>query len=167
MVYTDVVLSPDETSEFDTVVIDLTGQYFIPTFVIQGFRVKWREKADGSFTKMALSEVFTRVKKVNKGSILVSDDNLTFCDIPWFATYDSKKNEMTCYYFRPDDENRHVVFHTFQDEYVEVSFKPMRHLPDGEGGIEVRLIDGLDLRYMMAKTVSLCQKKVLSVSCKR
>lgn len=167
MVYTDVVLNPAETSEVDTVVIDLTGQYFIPTFVIQGFKVKWREKAEGSFTKLALSEVFTRVKRENEGGIVVSDRNMTFYDIPWFATYDSKKNEMTCYYFRPDDENRHVVFHTFQDEYVEVSFKPMRHHPDGHGGVDVTFVDGLDLRYMLAKTVSLCQKKVLSVSCKR
>lgn len=165
MVYTDVVLNPAETTEFDTVVIDLTGQYFVPTFALQGFKIEWREKANGSFTKMAMNEVFMRIKATNNKGVLVGDDTFTFKDIPWFATYNSKKNEMTCYYFRPDDENRDVVFHTFRDEYVEVSFKPVKHVVDEDGRVWVKVINGLDLRYFMAKTISLCQKKVLNVSC--
>lgn len=168
MVYKDVVLNPSDTSSIDTIVIDLTGQYFIPVFaVLRRFDIEWREKAKGSFTQMAMFDIQKRIASAGGRGILVDDGNTIFRGLPTFATYNSKKNEMTCYYFQYDDENRDVVFHTFRDEYIEISFKPIEFHFNDENKLRYGVEDNLDLRYMIARCISLCQKKVLNVSYER
>jgi hypothetical protein len=172
MVYEDVVLTPENSDFFDFgITINLDNQYFIPAYAaLAAFKVHWKEKAENSFTKLALREIRKRNEMNPKGIIKEEFDgrNVIYKNVgfPYFATYDSKRNKLTSYFmvgFQPEDMV--VTFQTYKDELVDVPFGVIRFDYEDGDCVRYHLSNSLDLRYMIAKTVTLTQKKVLSISC--
>jgi hypothetical protein len=150
--------------------IDLSGRYYIPSFLLlmsevdPRLEVIWREKANGSFTKMVYDAcTFGGMDPEGWREYLDDDEKEELVFYPKFSLYDSKENTVTHYCsVYPITLDCNVEFKLHNGELVDVSFANVESTV--KDMTELRY-DGndIDFRYFIAANIKLCQRKVLSI----
>lgn len=167
--------------------ISLNGRYFIPTSLIyfgergvDGLSLNWRERADGSFTKLVYEEIMKQRVSGYLSQRVVEELDFDYGEenwrlIPVFSIYNSKDNFCENYFITDTFGAGCKIFFTTHDgKEAELEFSDMSNFVEtlepfevGLDEIEAELTFGespIDLRHLVAQFIRLSQKKVLSIS---
>lgn len=167
--------------------ISLNGRYFIPTSLIyfgergvDGLALKWRERAEGSFTKLVYEEILKQKVSEYLYHGVVHELDFDYGEgnwnlIPVFSIYNSKENSCENYFLTDTfGAGCKTFFVTHDGKEVELEFSDASSFIETYEPVEVGLDEfevkftfgesPIDLRHLVAQFIRLSQKKVLSIS---